>query len=90
MAVAKISNDHRILAFVAEAKNPLSLSALDKMSGLQVEILESIMDYLCAQGMARQDEDECYGATRQTHIMVTPVFQGHYHPLVRLENFSSA
>ena len=60
---------------MAEAKEPVSLSALEKMSGVEVGILESIIDYLCAQGMARQEKDERYCATRQTHIMVTPVFQ---------------
>ncbi|KAG8159678.1 hypothetical protein KVR01_010315 [Diaporthe batatas] len=70
LVVTRICQDRKIFA------------ALVAASGLQPGVLESIMEYACAQGMAAEAPKGRYVATRLTHTLLVPAFVDgatHFH-----------
>ncbi|KAL1872959.1 hypothetical protein Daus18300_004099 [Diaporthe australafricana] len=60
----------------------LSKATLVTASGLQPSVLESIMDYVCVQGMVAEVSRGQYVATRLTRTLLEPVFVDsvtHFH-----------
>jgi hypothetical protein len=51
---ARIGQDHGIFAALVEADGPVSLSELSDSTGLPSMVLDSLLDYMCTQNMARQ------------------------------------
>jgi hypothetical protein len=57
---ARIGQDHGIFAALVEADGPVSLSELSDNNGLPSMVLESLLDYMCTQNMARQVGTELF------------------------------
>ena len=72
LITARIGQQHGI--FAALAKGPVSFNDLLATTGLAPGVLESVMDYLCSQGMA-DEKDGVYTATKLSHMMMVPLFQ---------------
>ncbi|KND90707.1 hypothetical protein TOPH_04625 [Tolypocladium ophioglossoides CBS 100239] len=75
LVTVRISQEHRIFATLTAAEEPVSFAALQEASGLELGVLESIMDYLCAQDMANEIESGKYAATKLSHMLTVPLFQ---------------
>lgn len=48
--------------------------ALAAVSGLGAGVLEAVLDYVCAQGMATEVTPGRYVATKLTNMLLAPVF----------------
>lgn len=52
----------------------MQLEDIVKTSGLAKGILESVMDYVCTQGMAIECSPGIYQATPLTNMLLSPLF----------------
>lgn len=75
LVTTRIGQEHKIFATLTAAKEPVSLAALQDASGLELGVLESNMDYLCAQEMAQEVDSGKYAATKLSHMLMVPLFQ---------------
>lgn len=68
LVTARIGQDHNIFTTLAAADKPITLSVLSASTGMEIGVLESVMDYLCSQNMAREVKKK-FVATRLTHVL---------------------
>ncbi|CAN8101585.1 unnamed protein product [Discula destructiva] len=81
---ARICQDRGVLATLAASKDEhgVTLTALAAASGIETDVLESILDYICARGMAVEVSPGCYAAMKLTGMLLVPVFVDavtHFH-----------
>lgn len=77
MVGARICQERGVFATLAANKDSrgVSLGALTTTSNLDEGVVEAILDYVCAQGMAAHAAKQgYYTATKSTHMLLVPVF----------------
>jgi len=76
LVIARISNDYGILAALVKGSeaNPVALSELVKVSGLDISLVSSIMDYQSYEGSAIEPRQGFYAPTKLTRNMTDPSF----------------
>ena len=74
LVTARIGQDRRIFDALAKSQHGTQLDDLAQVSGLPKGVLESILDYLCTQGMAIESTPGTYKATPLTHMLLVPLF----------------
>ncbi|GJN82284.1 hypothetical protein PLIIFM63780_005823 [Purpureocillium lilacinum] len=83
LITTRVAQEHKIFAtLAASGKEPVGLGALQGATGLEIGVLESILDYLGTQDMVREVEVRKYAATKLTNLMLVPLFQDavtHFH-----------
>ncbi|KAK7978671.1 hypothetical protein PG988_006161 [Apiospora saccharicola] len=82
LVAARIGQDRELFSTLARGQGPTDLTTLSCASGLEPRILESIMDYLCTQGMAVEAETRRYAPTRLSRMLLAPIFNDavtHFH-----------
>ncbi|CAG9989471.1 unnamed protein product [Clonostachys byssicola] len=85
LVTARIGQDHGIFSKLCATAGPVSLGELLTASKLPCDTLESIMDSICARGMARRLEAQVFTATPVTHLLSSPELRAahtHYHDSV--------
>lgn len=72
---ARIAIDHKIFdTLLNSGKESVTLANLSDASGLESNMLESVMNIVCAHGMVGEPEPGIYRPTRVTHFMTLPLF----------------
>lgn len=74
---ARICQERGVFATLAANKDShgVSLGALATTSKVDESVVEAILDYVCAQGMAAHAAEQgYYTATKSTHMLLVPVF----------------
>ncbi|KYK56547.1 sterigmatocystin 8-O-methyltransferase precursor [Drechmeria coniospora] len=82
LITTRIAQEHKIHSTLVAANEPVSFQALKKASGLEEDLLGSILDYLSTQDMVQKTERGKYAATRLSRLMTAPLFQDaviHFH-----------
>ncbi|KAG9189096.1 hypothetical protein G6011_05964 [Alternaria panax] len=82
LVTARIGQDRGIFETLAKSQDGVQLNVLAQASGLQKGVLESILDYLCIQGMSVEATPGTYKATPLTHMLLMPLFNDavtHFH-----------
>ncbi|KAK8005959.1 HET-domain-containing protein [Apiospora marii] len=82
LVAARIGQDRDLFSTLTRSQGPTDLATLSCASGLEPRILESIMDYLCTQGMAVETEMQRYLPTQLSHLLRVPIFDDavtHFH-----------
>ncbi|KAK8024959.1 S-adenosyl-L-methionine-dependent methyltransferase [Apiospora arundinis] len=84
LVAARIGQDCHLFSTLAKGQGqcPTDLTTLSCASGLEPRILESIMDYLCTQGMALEEEPHRYLPTPMSRLLLVPLFGDavtHFH-----------
>ncbi|CAG9951641.1 unnamed protein product [Clonostachys rosea f. rosea IK726] len=85
VVTARIGQDHGIFAKLCAAAGPVSLGELLTASKIPSDTLESVMDSICARGMAARVEAQAFAATPLTHLLSSPELRAahtHYHDSV--------
>lgn len=75
LVTARIGQQQKIYTTLVESKEPVDLATLSAQTGLEVAILESVMDYLCAQDMVLEAQPGRYTATKLSQLLTVPLFQ---------------
>jgi len=75
LVTARISNDFDIFATLTKGDDadPVALSDLVKASGLDKNLVSTIMDYHCYQGAAVEPRQGFYAPTRLTYSLLDPM-----------------
>ncbi|KAK7979921.1 nitrogen metabolite repression-(nmr)-responsible protein [Apiospora arundinis] len=84
LVAARIGQDCHLFSTLAKGQGqcPTDLTTLSCASGLEPRILESIMDYLCTQGMALEEKPHRYLPTPMSRLLLVPLFGDavtHFH-----------
>lgn len=80
VVTARIGQDHGIFAKLCAAAGPVSLGELLTASKIPSDTLESVMDSICARGMAARVEAQAFAATPLTHLLSSPELRAaHTH-----------
>ncbi|KAK7223276.1 hypothetical protein V2G26_011279 [Clonostachys chloroleuca] len=95
LVTARIGQDHGIFAKLCATAGPVSLGELLTTSKITSDTLDSVMDSICARGMAARVEAQAFAATPLTHLLSSPELRAahiHYHDsvlpgLVKLKEF---
>ncbi|KAK8129181.1 S-adenosyl-L-methionine-dependent methyltransferase [Apiospora kogelbergensis] len=74
LVAARIGQDCHVFSTLAAGQDSVDLDTISQASGLEPRILESIMDYLCNQGMAVQAESHRYLLTPMSRLLLLPLF----------------
>lgn len=72
LVASRIGQDRGVFKALA-SEGPVSLSELSKITGVKPLILDPLVDYLCAQHMARQVAPDSFVATKLTHHLNEPL-----------------
>lgn len=72
---ARIGQDRGIFAALADSPAGAQLDGLAAASRLPKGVLESVLDYLCTQGMATESSPGTFEATPLTHRLLAPLFK---------------
>ncbi|KAK8135203.1 hypothetical protein PG984_007215 [Apiospora sp. TS-2023a] len=82
LVAARIGQDRELFSTLARGQGSTDLATLSCASGLEPRILESIMDYLCTQGMVVEAEIRRYAPTPLSRLLLAPIFNDavtHFH-----------
>ncbi|KAK7949410.1 uncharacterized protein PG986_010296 [Apiospora aurea] len=82
LVAARIGQDCALFSTLEASQGPSDLAELSGASGLEPRILESIMDYLCTQGIVVEAEKQRYMPTKLSHLLLVPLFNDavtHFH-----------
>lgn len=72
--MARIGQDRGIFAALSSNLEGARLEGIAAATGLPKGVLESILDYLCTQGMAIESSPGTFKATPLTHMLLVPLF----------------
>ena len=73
LVTARIGKGRGIFEALAKSQDGAQLDVLAQASGLQKGVLESVLDYLCTQGIAVEATPGTYKATPLTHMLFVPL-----------------
>lgn len=73
LVASRIGQDRGIFKTLSASDEPISLRALSNATGVGPLILDPLVDYLCAQHMARQVAPGSFVATKLTHSLTEPL-----------------
>ncbi|KAJ4337248.1 hypothetical protein N0V95_008385 [Ascochyta clinopodiicola] len=82
LVTARIGQDRGIFEALAKSPEGAALGDVARASGLPESVLESVLDYLCTQSMAREVQPRIYKASPLTHMLLIPRFKDavtHFH-----------
>ncbi|CAJ2505076.1 Uu.00g124700.m01.CDS01 [Anthostomella pinea] len=82
LVTARIAQDKKLLSALAANEDGADLEALAQESQLNGGVVESTMEYLCTQNMAKLSETGHYRATKLTHFLLAPLVTDavtHFH-----------
>ncbi|KAF9695382.1 hypothetical protein EKO04_006678 [Ascochyta lentis] len=82
LVTARIGQDRGIFDALAKSPEGAALDDVAQASGLPKGVLESVLDYLCTQGMALESQPGIYKPTSLTHMLLVPLFNDavtHFH-----------
>ncbi|KAF3041097.1 hypothetical protein E8E12_005846 [Didymella heteroderae] len=82
LVTARIGQDRGIFAALTSSSEGARLDGLAAASQLPKDVLESVLDYLCTQGMATESSPGTFKATPMTHLLLVPLFNDavtHFH-----------
>lgn len=75
LVISRIGQEFGIFSKLANDAAAHNLAELREANGLESGMMESIMDYLCTQNMASEEEPGQYKATELTKLMASPLFK---------------
>ncbi|KAF3010834.1 hypothetical protein E8E13_008765 [Curvularia kusanoi] len=82
LVTARIGQDRGIFAALANDPEGVSLDSIAAATDLPKGVLESLLDYLCTQGMAVESSRDNFKATPLTQMLLVPLFNDavtHFH-----------
>ncbi|KAJ4376692.1 hypothetical protein N0V86_006808 [Didymella sp. IMI 355093] len=82
LVTARIGQDRGIFATLASCPEGTQIEGLATATQLPQGVLESVLDYLCTQGMATESSPGTFKATPLTHMLLVPLFNDavtHFH-----------